>query len=273
MAVELGLEDREAAAGLLGGVHRDVGALLERLVVLAVQRVHGDADARVDLEPHALEHERLAQVHEQVLGDRGAVAGGLHAREQDAELVAAEAGDGVGLAQREPQPARDLLEQQVAHVMAERVVDLLEVIEVHDHHHGRLAAAARRVDGLVDAVAEEFAVRQAREGVMERLVLLGDRVASAAVHGVERQEQQGDRRQEEIGGEQDDGREAEQQAAGRDRVEEVAHQVAQDLRALDGAITAATMTVFTTKNVPMASMTPSRSLGACAARRSAACRS
>ena len=100
MAVELGLEDRVAAAGLLGRVHRDVGALLERLVVLAVHRVQRDADAGVDLQAHALEHERLAQVREQVLGDGGRVLGLLDAREQDAELVAAEAGDRVGVAQR-----------------------------------------------------------------------------------------------------------------------------------------------------------------------------
>ena len=131
MAVELGLEDRVAAAGLLGRVHRDVGALLERLVVLAVHRVQREADAGVDLQPHALEHERLAQVHEQVLGDAGRVRWAVDVREQDAELVAAEAGDRVGVAQRALQPARDLLEQQVAHVVAERVVDLLEVVEIH----------------------------------------------------------------------------------------------------------------------------------------------
>ena len=56
--------------------------------------------------------------------------------QQHAELVAAEAGDGVALAERLLEAVRDLLQQAVARVVAERVVDLLEVVEV-DQHHGR----------------------------------------------------------------------------------------------------------------------------------------
>ena len=93
---------------------------------------------------------------------RGGVAGRLDVREQDAELVAAEAGDRVGVAQGALQPRGDLLQQQVAHVVPERVVDLLEVVEIHDHDHGGVAVAAAGADGLVDPVAEQLAVRQAR---------------------------------------------------------------------------------------------------------------
>ena len=213
-------------------------------------------------------------MREQVLRrPRRASLGVLDAREQDAELVAAEAGDGVGLAQRVPQPARDLLEQQVAHVMAERVVDLLEVVEVHDHHHGGLAAAAAGADGLVDAVAEQLAVRQAGERVVERLVLLGDRLAAAAVDGEDRQEEQRDRRQAEVGGEHDDRREAEHQAVDRGLEEEVAHEVARRPRCAGRARSrSTTRTVLTMKNVPIGEhdARAGRS-GAGAARRRAGC--
>jgi hypothetical protein len=175
--------------------------------------MQGDADARVDLQPHALVHERLAQGDEQLLGDVGRVLAGGHVREQHAELVTAEAGHRVGVAQRGLQPARDLLQQQVSVVVAERVVDLLEVIEVHDHHHSGLAGAPSCADRLVDPVAEQLAVREPGEGVMERLVLLGDRLAAAAVDGEQRQEQQRDRRQAEVGGEHRDRREAEHRPA------------------------------------------------------------
>ena len=65
------------------------------------------------------------------------------------------------------------LEQLVAGRVAERVVDLLEAIEVH---HQRPRAACRRRsawrDRLLDPVAEEHPVRQAGERVVQRLVLV-----------------------------------------------------------------------------------------------------
>ena len=127
------------------------------------------------------------------------------------------------------EPARDLLQQAVAGVVAERVVDLLEVVEV-DQHHGRGdVRAAAGGDRLLDAVAEERAVGQAGQRVVQRLVLLGDRRAPAAVDGEERQQQQQQRGQAELGGQHDDGREAEQQAGGRGLEEEVVGQVAAEL--------------------------------------------
>ena len=124
---------------------------------------------------------------------------------------------------------RDLLQQAVARVVAERVVDLLEVIEV-DQHHGRgHVRAAAGGDRLLDAVAEERAVGQAGERVVQRLVLLGDRRAPAAVDGEERQQQQQQRRQAELGRQHHDGRETEQQARGRGLEEEVVGQVAAEL--------------------------------------------
>ena len=128
-------------------------------------------------------------------------------------------------------------EQQVAHVVAERVVDLLEVVEIHDHHDRVLAVAAASADGLIDAVAEQLAVRQAGERVVQRLVLLRDRLAAAAVDGEDRQEEQRDRRQREVGGEHDDRRQAEHQAVDRGLEEQVAHHVAEDRSRADASAT------------------------------------
>ena len=66
---------------------------------------------------------------------------------QHGELVAAEPGEGVAAPQRGPQPLGDLDQQRVAVVVAERVVDLLEAVEVDQQHRGRVrrrAARARR---------------------------------------------------------------------------------------------------------------------------------
>src|SRR2546421_160095 len=77
VAVELRLEHHVAAAALLGRVHGDVGALVELLDVLAVQRIARDADARIHLQREPLDAERLAQPAEQALGDDRGVPGAL----------------------------------------------------------------------------------------------------------------------------------------------------------------------------------------------------
>ena len=118
------------------------------------------------------------------------------------------------------EPLRHLLEQAVAVVVAERVVDLLEVVEVHQHHGDDVAGALAGRDRLVDAVAEQHAIRQVGQRVVERLVLLGDRVAAAAVDGVQRQEQQDDRGQREVGDDHEHRAQAAQQHAGGRRLEE-----------------------------------------------------
>ena len=123
-------------------------------------------------------------------------------------------------------------------VVAERVVDLLEVVEVHDHHGEAAVAALGGAHALLDAVAEQHAVRQAGERVVQRLVLLGDRLAAAAVDGQQRQEQQRQDGEREVGGDHEDRREAEQQAGGRGLQEEVGGEVAQEADLLgerDGA--------------------------------------
>ena len=106
---------------------------------------------------------------------------------QDPELVAAEPRDRVAVAQAADEPLGDELEEHVAVLVAERVVDLLELVEVHDQERQRLARPQRRADRVVDAVPEQDAVGQAGEVVVQRLVLerlgvglaLGD-VAQAA---------------------------------------------------------------------------------------------
>ena len=80
--------------------------------------------------------------------------------EQDRELVAAQPGRGVGGAQRLLQPLADLVQQLVAGGVAERVVDGLEVVEVHEQHGDRLVVALLALDRVRDAVPEQRAVRE-----------------------------------------------------------------------------------------------------------------
>ena len=89
-------------------------------------------------------------------------------------------------------------------MVAERVVDLLEAVEVHQHDGGVLAAPGCGGHGLLRAVVEERAVGEIGEGVMERLVLAVDRLpvetARRAVHDgkEQRPEQSQPREQQDV---------------------------------------------------------------------------
>ena len=134
--------------------------------------VERDADARLHLEREAVDRERLLERGAQLPGDGHRGLRVHHLREEDAELVAAQPRDRVALTEALREPEADLLQQLVAARMAERVVDLLEAVEVHDHHGRGHVVAARRGERLTDAVVEERAVGQVRERVVERLVLV-----------------------------------------------------------------------------------------------------
>ena len=62
----------------------------------------------------------------------------------------------------------DVAQQHVAGLVAERVVELLEVVEVHDQHRERQAASGRGLDRLVEPQREEPPVRERGQVVRER---------------------------------------------------------------------------------------------------------
>ena len=95
--------------------------------------------------------------------------GRARAREQHRELVAAEAGEDVVGAQDAAQARADLGEHGVAGVMAERVVELLEAVDVDDQQRQRLVVCARAGQMRAQPAAELAAVGQAGELVGRRL--------------------------------------------------------------------------------------------------------
>ena len=89
MPVEGGVVDPEAAAVVLGEVHRDVGPAQQRLEAVGVLGVQGHADADVEVEEHAVAGEDLVEGGEQPAGQHlGLLAVDL--AEHHRELVAAE---------------------------------------------------------------------------------------------------------------------------------------------------------------------------------------
>ncbi len=93
----------------------------------------------------------------------------VEGRLQNDELVAAEAPDHVGAANYLAQPVSDLGEQRVTTRMTERVVDLLELVEVDEQDRQRSRAGGGRQDAR-QLVVKMAAIGQASEGIVARQV-------------------------------------------------------------------------------------------------------
>ena len=89
--------------------------------------------------------------------------------QQHRELVAAEPGDVVAGAQRGADPRPELGQHAVAGVVAERVVELLEVVEVDHEQRERAVRLARPLDRAAQLAVEPAAVRQPGQLVGARL--------------------------------------------------------------------------------------------------------
>src|SRR3954453_20040059 len=123
--------DRASAPGIraLGAVHRAIGAA-QHVIGAVVGSEDGDADARAGDDVVSLDVRGLTR--ELPLERRGDVGGavGVGVRQEDGELVAAEAREDVARPQALRDDVADVLEQLIAGVMSKRVVDGLEVVEV-----------------------------------------------------------------------------------------------------------------------------------------------
>ncbi len=177
----LGVELEVVLALELGLVHRDVGVLRERLLVLPVRGMDRDADARrdADLVPH--QRERSGDRREHVLRHRRRVPHLRHFGQQRDELVSAQARHGVAAAQAGRKPPGDLLQQLVAGFVSERVIDLLEAVEVEEEQRELPVVATRLGDALIQQLGEEAPIRQSGEPVVVREVFDALRVGEAGV--------------------------------------------------------------------------------------------
>ena len=114
--------------------------------------------------------------------DRGQRAGQRRVGQQGHELVAAQAGDDVAGAQRGADPLGGVAQRVVALLVAELVVELLEVVEVERHERDRVAAPGRPGQLARRRVPPSAAVEQAGQVVDDRLLRepLGERAQARA---------------------------------------------------------------------------------------------
>jgi hypothetical protein len=127
-----------------------------------------DADARADADVAPLQRERRPERVDHAPRHERGLRVAAYPAEEHGELVAAEARDRVGAARGVEQAPRHQRQQVVAGGVAQRVVDVLEVVEVDEQHGRRLPRLGAR-QGAVDAGPQPRPVGEPGERVLERL--------------------------------------------------------------------------------------------------------
>ena len=166
LRVHFRLEKAERPATVaLGAVQGQIGIAHDLVWVQSVRRPHRDADAYADDHLVAVDVVGLADDADQPLRQRSAFRRCVDRDLHDRELVATHAGDRVGLPRHLAQPIGHHPQQLVAGGMAERVVDVLEVIEVQNVGGDDLTALGTG-QGLLQPLVEQHAVRQTGQRVV-----------------------------------------------------------------------------------------------------------
>ena len=113
----------------------------------------------------AAEHERLGHDLQEIVRENSGIRRIADVRHQQGEFVAAKSGQRVGRSHIRLQPFGDRLEQPVSDRMSQRIVDILEMIEIEIKHREAALAAARAFDRPGDLGDEDAAIGQSGEDV------------------------------------------------------------------------------------------------------------
>ena len=175
LVVECRFIDVERSALPLGSVHRDVRTMDQIGGIQSVFRGQRDANACADVQTGGADVDRLFEQR----GDASSHGRGLEGIgpvEKDGELVAAQAGHQIVATDNLADTRADLAEQRVPGLVPERVVDLLEVIEV-DKQEGQPAslssAGRQRGQGPVELMEELSTISESGELIGHGLVVAG----------------------------------------------------------------------------------------------------
>ena len=141
--------------------------LRQGLQIVTIVRVHGDAQRRrhhqfmlADLDGGS---DRLDQLARQVRGPVGIGVG-----QDQHEFVPAHARHGVLLAHLLAHAPRHRNQQFIANAVPQRVVDVLEMIQIEEHQRQRFAVALGQAEVVCEAVAQQGPVGQAGQQIEMR---------------------------------------------------------------------------------------------------------
>ena len=175
----LGGGDFEGAAGggdpfAFEGVHAFVGDAEQGGGVAGVVGVDGEAEAGGDGERVAFDEQGFFEGDADGLEELIEAAVAVELGSDEDELVAAEAGEGIGAADELAEAGGDAAEDLIAGLMAESVVDVFKAVEVEDEQGEVAAGFVAAVECEGERLFEGAAVGQAGELVVEGEPLVAD---------------------------------------------------------------------------------------------------
>src|SRR5919197_1830510 len=162
-----GIKDGAASLAIrLGFVHGQIGGAHQSLRTVAAGPTKGNAGARAHDYLVPVERHRYLEGIGDAFGCRAGLVKAADVLEQNRELVAAEACDGVLFAHGCSQSTGDLTQEDVARLMSERIVDYLEIVQIEEEQGDRRPASPSAHEGMREPVDKQGAIRQPSQGVV-----------------------------------------------------------------------------------------------------------
>ena len=149
-------------------IHGEIGVAQQSFGIRSIARKRGDADARGDAQVVSGDAMRRVERDDDLLRAERRIVRVHDVGEQHEELVSALTAHRIGAAHAGLQSLRHRFKQLIADGVTQRIVDVLEAIEIDVQHRDRAAGAVRPHHRLIEPVAEQGAVRHVRQAVMKR---------------------------------------------------------------------------------------------------------
>lgn len=161
-----GMEVEGVFAPFFGLVHGVVSVLEEALWGGAIERKEADADAGGQKDLMALQRKGLFHGGEDGLYDAYGHLGLFEGGQEQSELVATEARDGIIFAGALLESLCDGAQKAVAVIVSEGVVDALKAVQVEVEDGEHLFLLSGPEDGSLEAVSKEDAIGESSQGVL-----------------------------------------------------------------------------------------------------------
>ncbi len=186
-----GKEAEAPPAARLRGIEREIDVADQFLAGGTIARRHGHADGGTDDAAAATHRIGLGQAGDDAVREIPHPATIIETRQDDLELVAPEAENLLPVADDLEEPFADLLQQRVTRRVAERVIDLLEAIEIDEEDGAWPPPVPERDQARLERARHAETVGQTGQrivhrklrGLLRRSALLGDINAGPTIAG------------------------------------------------------------------------------------------
>ena len=157
--------------GVLCSVERDVGLAKDGAGVGLDGISHTDTHRHFDRVVGLRNPDRFIHDVENPSCDGIDAAFQSFALDEDYEFIAAQSSYGVSATDNGQQPPAELGEHEVSGAVAECVVDVLEIVDVHEDHCRSSGGPLRTGEEVFESVTDERAVREPGQRIVEREVV------------------------------------------------------------------------------------------------------